>query len=156
MFCTLSSWFGTLYQRQQLECLVDLFNKIMLHCDFSYNALQHRTVDCISFVLLHRLYQFQALKYQPNLCLLPKPLEILQNLTPKITHDATSEAEPCKKLGRLEIQKKVVAKEVCDVIMTEIDNRFNSLFYLSADKLFQPINFVSSIVQTMNMKPQLN
>lgn len=106
------------------------FNKIMPHCDILYNELQHRTIDCI-----------KALKYVDEFKSAIQTIRNSSELDSQNTHDATSEAEPSKKRGRFEDRRNVVAKEVCDVIMMGIDNRFNNLDYLSVAKLFQPILF---------------
>lgn len=115
---------------------VTFFNKIMPHCDILYNELQNKTIDCI-----------KALKYIGEF---KSIIQKIRNL-PEVDQPSSSELDgtendlscsgPSRKRGRFEDRRHIVAKEVCDVIMTGIDNRFNFLDHLSVAKLFQPSLF---------------
>jgi len=139
------------------------FNKIMPHVDILYNELQHRSIDCIKA----RKYvddfksAVQSVRNSADLDLpaggsAPPPPEAQA----QCSRDDDLTSEPKTKRARFSDIKRIVAKEVCDVITTGINDRFHFLDHLSVEILFEPTLFdTKSRFLKMNLSyltPQLN
>ncbi|XP_054289677.1 zinc finger MYM-type protein 1-like [Macrosteles quadrilineatus] len=105
---------------------LDFFNQILPHSDILYNQLQQTTIDCVKAFKFVGDFKTVVDRVR-NSTMLDKPRD--------------SEPESSKKRRRHDDQKRVVAKEVCDIITSGIDDRFTFVNHLSAAKLFQPSLF---------------
>lgn len=108
---------------------LSFFNMLMPHCDILYNELQNRTIDCI-----------KAHKYVNEFKSAVKNIRNSPDLDQPISPSCP---QPKKKHKRdhFKDMRNIVAKEVCDVITTGIDDRFSFTDHLSIGKLFEPSLF---------------
>jgi hypothetical protein len=109
------------------------FNKIMPHCEILYNQLQRREIDSI--------------KMQSCVSSFKSSIQHVRNSTDydyyneNSDNDDEEEEEHSRqrnKRPRYEDKHKMVAKEVCDIIINNIDDRFLFSDHLSIALLFQP------------------
>lgn len=101
-----------------------LFHKIMPNCDILFNQLQQREIDCVKAELYVSLFKMS-----------------IQNIRNTIDEDNYMSNENYynsqTKRGRFCDSKSSAAKEVCDVILSNIDDRFAFTDQLSIALLFQ-------------------
>jgi len=114
---------------------LSVFNAIMPHCDVLYNELQHRSIDCIKAQKYVSDFKSVILNLRNS-----PDLDQLSAATNRPSSELGQEQGPTKR-ARSEDNRINVAKEVCDVILTGVDDRFTFTDHLSIGKLFEPSLF---------------
>lgn len=127
------------------------FNKLLPHSDILYNQLQQRQLDSI--------------KVQK--CILDFK-KVIQNIRNEVDYDTPVEDEANEdavtRRPRFSDNNKQIAKEVCDVIITNIADRFSFTGYFEASLLFEissfqdyavsfPDNFFKVAVKYFHLNP---
>lgn len=109
---------------------LEFFSKILPHCDILFNQLQRRDVDSVKAV--------------KNVSDLKSAIQLTRNSLDLDHHwdngNGNEEIAGPKRI-RFVDSRKIVAKEVCDLVMANIDERFAFSDHLSAAILFQPSLF---------------
>lgn len=104
---------------------LDFFCKIMPHCDILFSELQQKQIDSV-----------KTMKYVSDF------VSSVQRVRSSLDIDHHLEGEePSAKRARFTESRSVCAKEVCDIITTQINDRFLFSDYLSVAKLFEPSLF---------------
>jgi hypothetical protein len=99
-----------------------VFHSLMPHVDILYNQLQKQTMDPVELSKAIFRFEENILKERQNI---DNIFEISQNhLTKKRRHDDTIET------------RKITAKEVCDIFIVNVKERFDYKNHLNASHLF--------------------
>lgn len=109
------------------------FNKIMPNCDILFNQLQSRDIDSIKMQKCISSFK-QSIQ---NV----RDATDYDNFAGDADHEDNDEPVLQPKRPRYQDVYKNVAKEVCDVIITAIEDRFRFSEHLSIATLFQPSLF---------------
>lgn len=106
-----------------------VFHSLMPHVDILYNQLQKRTMDPVEL-------SKSILQFEENI------LKERQNIDNIFEEKDTS---PMKKRRRVDTSdfetRKVAAKEVCDIFIVNVKERFDYKNHLNASQLFLSIKF---------------
>lgn len=107
---------------------LDFYNKIMPSCDILFNQLQHREIDAIKVQTYINTFK-----------------SVIQHVRNSIDHDHYREETqdddddgPISKRPRYNDRNVIVAKEVCDLMLTSIDDRFSCNDHVTIGSLFEP------------------
>lgn len=114
---------------------LEFFSKVMPHSEILFQQLQSREIDSV--------------KAHKNISDFKFSIQLIRNSLDHEHHwhahteTTTTDVSPCpsQKRTRFETTRNVVAKEVCDVILAGIDDRFMFTDHLSVAKLLQPTLF---------------
>lgn len=115
---------------------LNFFNNIMPHVDILYSELQHRSIDCIKARKYVDEFKsaVETIRNSPD-------LDLPAGSSVECSRDEDLSSEPRTKRARFSDRKNIVAKEICDVITTGINDRFSFLDHLSVGVLFEPTLF---------------
>lgn len=110
---------------------LQFFNKVMPHCDIFFSQLQQRAIDSIKT----RKY---VSEFQSSIQRVRSLLDLDHHWEEE---DQERESGPSAKRARFTDTRRASAKEVCDIIMTQINDRFLFSDHLSVAMLFEPSLF---------------
>ena len=106
---------------------LEFFNKVMPHCSILFNELQQRAVDSV------RTRKYVS-DFQSSIQRIRSSLDLEHHWGMEYQE---GEGAPSIKRARFTDTRKSCAKEVCDIIMTEINDRFLFNDHISAAILFE-------------------
>lgn len=111
---------------------LNFFNEILPHSDILYNQLQQSQLDVTKLNRCVLNFKVAIQKIRDNV----GSQQVIDNTVSDV------EEEPSSKRRRHEDKNTVVAKEVCDIIVTSAEDRLTFKNHLSAALLFATENFL--------------